>query len=67
MNKQQLKDFIHFVCVRYSEQWATFNSGALDSVIEMEAQNNGYQLANEPLEAIKRMCKQELKEVYNIK
>lgn len=66
MNKQQLNDFIKSVCTRYGEQWATFSRDALDSVIEMEAKNNGYQLANEPLETIKRMCKEELKTVYNI-
>lgn len=66
MNKQQLKDFIHFVCVRYSEQWATYNTDALNSVIEMEAKNNGYSLSGEPLNAIIRLCKQDLKTVYSI-
>ena len=66
MSKQELKDFINTVCIQYSEQWATFNHEALDSVIESEAKNNGYQLGLEPLEAIKRMCKLDLLQVYNI-
>ena len=66
MNKKELESFIHFVCIRYSEQFATFNQDALDSCIEIEAKNNGYQLANEPLEVIGRICRQDLKTIYNI-
>ena len=66
MNKQQLEDFVHSVCERYSYQWNEYNRGALESVVEMEAKNNGYQLQGEPLNSIMRMCAVDLRTVYKI-
>ena len=66
MNKTQLNNFINLVCISYSEQWCTYNSGALESVVERHAIDNGYTLSNEPLRAIYRMCRTELKNIYNI-